>query len=618
MPDRPEKKKKDDKTRLSLKRILSNQAFLFGVIRKSCPARLFAEAGIMVALAVTDFLSYSLLLRIAVNGINDGRPFSQIALLTAGFFGAKILIYVFQGRYYDIWRPVMEENTVKHIQKTLFSKAAEVDLACYEDPAFYDKYIKAINEGVGRVNDLISALVNTIYTVITLVANSVLMFTIDPVLILFSVVPFAASFLRIVVNKQNYKKDMLEQEQSRRRKYVRRIFYLNDFAKEVRLTGVERPMMDYYNSSSKTVLKGIKKYGLRVAGLDYVTDMSHSVVSYLGGIIYCVWRAASGAMLYGDAVVATQVVSEISNSLSSTVGCFTDFHKIALYTENLRTFLDYETKIKDGPDAVSPRGGDIVFENVGFTYSGAENPALKNVNIRIGRGERIALVGHNGAGKSTLIKLLMRLYEPTEGRILLDGRDVRDYKLNEYRAGFGAVFQDVRLFSLPVAHNVLGRSLKDEADRENVIGALKKSGSYDRVMKMENGIDTVLTREFDDKGEVLSGGEAQKLAIARVFTRDYFCIVLDEPTSALDPLAEADMYRHMNEAADEDKAVVFISHRLSSAVDADRVYLLDGGSVIESGTHAELMAKNGVYAEMFRRQAENYRTSGDKREEAAG
>lgn len=610
------KKENNKKEKLPFKRRMQNHIFLLKIIMKACPARLFFDLSFNALFGLTEFLSYSLLLRYAINGISEGRSFGSIAALTAGFFGVQILLLVMNNLYNDVWAPRLGENANRYVQRMLFNKAREVDLSCYENPEFYDKYIKALNEGAGRVSELINSISSTAYVAVTLIANAALILTIDPWLVLFAVIPFAASFLKIRRDKLEYEKNMIEAEQGRRRKYVRRVFYLNEFAKDVRLTTIERPMMKYYNDSSETVLRGIKKYGLRMWGLSYVMSVARRVISYLGSIIYCVVRTTAGEMLYGDAVVAIGVVGNISEMLSQAVSDVTDFRKIALYTENLRKFLDYEPKIAPNADGLDPQGGDIVFENVSFTYDGCDKPALENVSIRVGRGERVALVGHNGAGKSTLIKLMMRLYEPTSGRIMLDGRDVSEYKLAEYRAGFGTVFQDVRLFAMTVAENVLGRRAESDDDREAVVSALKKSGAYDRVMKMKHGVDNMLTREFDDDGEVLSGGEAQKLAIARVFARDNFCIILDEPTSALDPIAEAEMYKHMNEAADGDRSMIFISHRLSSAVDADRIYLLDNGRVIEEGTHGELMAKNGAYAAMFLRQAENYRTSGDSEKEA--
>ncbi|MBQ1933583.1 MAG: ABC transporter ATP-binding protein, partial [Clostridia bacterium] len=219
-------------------------------------------------------------------------------------------------------------------------------------------------------------------------------------------------------------------------------------------------------------------------------------------------------------------------------------------------------------------------------------------------GEHIALVGQNGSGKTTLVKLLLRLYDVNEGKITLGGTDIREIDLDSYRESFSCVFQDFKIFSMSVEQNVFLRRRR-EGDRELAEYALKESGAYDKIATLEKGIDTTLTREFDENGANLSIGEQQKVSLARVFAEDTPFAVLDEPSSALDPIAEHKMFENMMRAA-KGRSVVFISHRLSSAVDADRIYLMDSGTIAECGTHAELMAKNGKYAEMFRLQAESY------------
>ena len=214
------------------------------------------------------------------------------------------------------------------------------------------------------------------------------------------------------------------------------------------------------------------------------------------------------------------------------------------------------------------------------------------------------MVGLNGVGKTTLVKLLLRLYDPTEGVILLGGQDIREYDIDSYRACFGIVFQDYKQIALSVGENVLGRPMRD-GDEKTVEIALRKAGLWDKISKLPNGIHMVMTKEFDENGLILSGGESQKLAIASVYARDCSIVILDEPSSALDPLAEKEMYDQMYRAC-EGKTVIFISHRLSSATDADRIILMENGTIKEMGTHGELMKRGGSYAEMFRAQAESY------------
>jgi len=232
--------------------------------------------------------------------------------------------------------------------------------------------------------------------------------------------------------------------------------------------------------------------------------------------------------------------------------------------------------------------------------------SLDGINLTIKRGEKIAIVGYNGAGKTTLTKLLMRLYDPTEGEILYNGRDLKDYDIPSLRARIGTVFQDYKIFAATIAENVLSDTCA-EADRDTVIDALTKATFSDKLNSLEKGMDTELTKEFSEEGVNLSGGESQKVAIARIFARPYDLIIMDEPSSALDPTAEYELNHTILEYA-KDKTVVFISHRLSTTRMADKILMFADGKLMESGTHDELMALNGKYAEMFRLQAEKYRT----------
>ena len=240
-----------------------------------------------------------------------------------------------------------------------------------------------------------------------------------------------------------------------------------------------------------------------------------------------------------------------------------------------------------------------------FNYEGQPKPALSNINFTINAGEKIAIVGHNGAGKTTLIKLLQRLYDPSEGEILVNGENIKSYRLSSYRNLFGSVFQDYQLFATTIAENIMLRGGITDKDRTTVKGALIRTGIYDKIKILSNGVDSNVTREFDNEGAMFSGGEAQKIAIARIFAGKQEFIIMDEPTSALDPIAEQEMYRNMFEVC-EGKTVIFISHRLSSATMADRVYMFENGEIIEQGTHSELLAMNAKYADMWHKQADTY------------
>ena len=240
-----------------------------------------------------------------------------------------------------------------------------------------------------------------------------------------------------------------------------------------------------------------------------------------------------------------------------------------------------------------------------FAYDENDKKALKNISLTIKPYEKVAFVGYNGAGKTTLTKLLMRLYDVSDGEILLNNVNIKDYKVKEYRNGFGAVFQDYQMFASSIGENVIMDEINQES-KIQILNALHHSGFTDKLKSLEKGIETSITREFDDAGVNLSGGEAQKVAIARVFAKPCSVIILDEPSSALDPISEYNLNQTMMEAT-KNKTVIFISHRLSSTRMADKIYMFEKGEIIERGSHQELMEYNGKYAQMFNLQAAKYR-----------
>ena len=285
----------------------------------------------------------------------------------------------------------------------------------------------------------------------------------------------------------------------------------------------------------------------------------------------------------------------------------------ALYFQNLREFFEYEPKITSG-DKMPGKFESIEFREVSFRYPSAEKYSLENISFSINTGETFALVGVNGAGKSTLVKLLLRFYDVTEGEILYNGINIKEYDLDAYRNIFGAVFQDYKNFAISVYENVMCHECSDE-EKEIAEKALKQSGIWEKISSLPKGADTVLTREFDKNGIGLSGGENQKVSAARLFAKDFEFAVLDEPSSALDPIAEYKMYENLIEVT-KDKTVLYISHRLSSAVLSDKIIVIGNGKVLEQGSHSELMEKDGKYKEMFTLQASSYNK--EKEETANG
>ncbi len=567
--------------------------------------------------APLDFLLYTYLIRLIVDsaeGAEGAWSTGAIIIYICAVGGSAIAIWMTSNFYWQTVSPVYSQKINHTLRRKLYRKAADVDLACYETPEFYDKYVKAMDETQERVWKVMNTVDNLIWNFMTLAMTSFLIFTIDPFLILFALIPFALGVVRRKAKVIEHDQVTARKPVNRKYNYVRRTFYLGDYSKEMRMGGFFPRQLRMMEEVRREQIELTKKYGHKLALLDFIRIFGIEVVTILGATLYAVWRTigpGQGSMSIGDCLVVLNSIGNISYALSTLVQYFAEFSEHSLYIEDVRYFLDYEPKIREDESAEPANPGAIEFKNVHFKYEGAEKESLCGVDFKLREGERVALVGRNGSGKTTFVKLLLRLYDPSEGEIALNGKDIKDLRLSTYRALFGSVFQDYKLFSLSVKENVTLRPHR-EGDGELVTQALKESGAWSKIETLPRGIESTMTREFDDEGVNLSGGEQQKVSLARIFAEKTPFVVLDEPSSALDPIAEHKMFENMIRAT-EGRSVIFISHRLSSAVLADRVCMMEEGRIIEEGTHRELMERNGKYAEMFRLQAQNY--AGGERDE---
>lgn len=598
-------RRQDDKkkVKLPLKRMISNNLFMLGLIHK-------ASRGLVLKGIVTDifdicqqFVFGTWILSYILNSINKGKDFYEMAQVVMAWtvFGvfAIVICAVYDERVYR----VRILDVKRYIHRKVYEKASEVELKCYENPEYYDRFVKAIDECGIRADELILAIRKIITRVLSLLLNGTLIVMINPFLLLFAFIPLLVSAAQVKVNKVTYQKRMETLEEERHKEYARRVFYLADYAKEMRLTNMPELMLVRFQESGERVLRIIKKYGYKIACLRYLVSNCKDNLAPLGATFCAVWQAFVAKTIgYGDCLVIVNSIDRVSNALTNSSNELMKFQESALYIENLRAFMEYEPQLKGGSKEL-PAHGDIILDNVSFRYEGAAEETLHQVSMQFGAKEKVAIVGHNGAGKTTLVKLLLRLYD-AKGSITYGGGDIKEYNPAEYRSMFSAVMQDFHVFALSVAENVM-QDICTECDRENIQNTIEKSGLSAKVASFSKGIDTLMTKEFDNSGVQLSGGQQQKLAIAHVYSGKNRFVILDEPSSALDPIAEYEMYNRMVDAC-KDCGMIFISHRLSSAVLADRIYLMEQGEVAECGSHDELMKKNGKYAEMFRKQAQNY------------
>lgn len=600
------KNKKKDKDALPFKVIWKNNVWAMSVLHKAAPGFVFYRMLMRVLFALINFVIDTWLLRFILNSYSDGQ--TNLFFVVGAIAAAYLTDYLLSNVNNFVERFVIVKKCSKitrSIKKQIFYKTVEADLCCYEDPDYYDKYVKAMDEASNRVFGVFDSVIEFERLILNLILNGALLIIIDPFMLIFAIFPILFGLMRKKELKVYYKYVAEQKPIDRRKKYIRRTFYLADYAKEMRLTDMAPSQIEHFRELYGKYKKILRKHGVKRTILGFVGECSGDLISSVGSIIYAVYRTVvSGSMRVGDCAVTVNAIQQLDWMLNSAVSDLADFTEHALYIRDMREFLSYEPKIKRNENGRVARPGVIAFEHVSFAYIGAEHEALHDVSFKLDPDKRYALVGRNGAGKSTIVKLLLRLYEPTEGRITLDGIDLAEYELSSYRQMFCTMFQDFKLFSMTVAENVARRPLND-GDAARVLDALDLAGVGDKIRELDQKENTVLLKEFDKDGAVLSGGESQKVRLASVFFAKAPYAVLDEPSSALDPIAEYKVFEGMISAT-EGKSVLFISHRLSSAVLADEILVMEKGRLVEEGNHERLLAAGGVYASMFHRQAENY------------
>lgn len=396
--------------------------------------------------------------------------------------------------------------------------------------------------------------------------------------------------------------------------YDRELNYISDAggdfssAKDVRIFGMDKWFTKIFDRS----------YANRLNWYEQQDEWTfrHNVVSIIilrladfASYAYVIYMVVTGGIGAGDFVLYFNSIWNFGHSIRVAFDKFSGFKWLSNNTSYAREFLDMPDKTNRGKGEKLPTGEcELEFRNVSYTYSGAEKPTIQNVSFTLHKGEKLALVGLNGAGKTTLIKLMCGLYDPTEGEILLNGKPMNSYNRDEYFTLFGAVFQDIALLAVTIAENIAGADV-DNFDREKVYDCLKKAGLYDKVMSLPEKENTRLVKSVFENATELSGGQTQKLALARALYKDAPILLLDEPTAALDPIAEQEMYLKYADFT-KGKSSVFISHRLASTRFCDRIIMIENGTLTETGTHAQLMAQGGKYAELFELQSSYYNDKG--------
>lgn len=556
------------------------------------------------------FLEHVILIKFVFDSVQYGTSFSTVAF----YIGLMVLFiaicFVLDSIYFQSVEPKGKELLYQKIRMELYEKAIHTDLANYDNPTYYNDYVWSANDAHNRIDATINNIKKICRSATVIITSTSFFLFIDKLGLLFVLASFLLTlFISMITNKLRYKMQMELNEKDRKRIYLKRLFYLADYAKEMRLYSIKGRFFRDFSDTNKDMQSIVKTYSKKQFWLKFCSDYIFNELILSGlYVAYIVFMSlVKGTLSYGSAVTLLNSSWRLKGNMQYMTTLISEMQENSLYIEKLRRFLDQENNIKEAkhPLDIPKQFNGLQLQEVRFQYNATDKPIINNVSLSIKPGEKIAIVGYNGAGKTTLTKLIMRLYDVTSGEICLNGMNINQIKLNDYRMIISSVFQDHQLFAAKLSENVIMDNRASE-DPLLIREALNKSGFGNKLTSLDLGIDAQLTKEFDESGIELSGGEGQKIAISRVFAKPTLLIILDEPSSALDPMSEYHLNQVMLEKA-EDRPIIFISHRLSTTKMVDRIYMMEHGQIIEQGSHDELIKLDGKYAQMFNLQASRYR-----------
>ncbi len=503
------------------------------------------------------------------------------------------------------------ELVIKQIKLRIMNKSHELDLQYFDLPEFYEKLENANREAGMRPIQVITKTFTAASTLIELISYIAVMATapgLGLAAFIIMAVSLPSAIISFIYRKRNFNYKRRRSKDRREMNYYSDVLVNKDIVKEVRIFGLTDFFADKFKKVFGEYFKGLRTLVLS----ESLWQIALGIVSVIVNLLFCgivALRVLSGEIMLGDYTLYTGAIMSIATCIATLISTSAGVYEGTLFIDNLMYFMNKSPGIVPmvTPGAKVKRDAPhtIEFKNVSFHYPGSERCVLQNINITFSPGQTTVLVGLNGAGKTTLIKLLTRLYDPTDGVILLDGRDIREYDLESLYGMFGIIFQDFGRYAVTVGENISFGDLSLTPSHDSLMEAARQSNADGFIEKLPQGIDTPLTRQFERTGSELSGGQWQKLAIARAFYSRSDILVLDEPTASLDPLAEQEIFNEFDRLR-SGKMSIFVSHRLSSATTAGQIIVLEGGRVVEKGTHKELMEQKGKYYNLFSVQAKRY------------
>ena len=509
----------------------------------------------------------------------------------------------------DSYNPKNNVLIQQKLQKIIFDKVKTLDVSCYENSDFYNKYVRAMNEIESRFFKIMDTILQFVSGSVSIFSMSILITTLNPIFIIFAILMVINTMMRgYKSNQYKYLLDKDNTKSQRYRNYVKRVFYLEQYTKDIKIYPLYSLFTSIYDKATEKIIDNVMKYNRKIVWIDLYSMLFSVLTTSIMLYILC-YKVIEGKLTASDFMILFTSVNNLSTNLSGILNVFPSLAIHSLYIDNLLEVLNYKPKVKVKKPGISIDNcnfNKISFKNVSFKYEDNNGCVLSDISLSIESGKKVAIVGRNGSGKSTFVKLLLRLYDPQYGIIEMNDNRYCDLDIKSLREKFSVMFQDYNIYALSIGEIILMEAVTNKKQETLVWDALKFAGLHDKVSKLSKGIHTAVTREFDNDGVYLSGGEKQLLSIARAYASKGSVLVFDEPSSSLDVFFEQQLFSKLR-AMGKNKTVIFITHKLYSTVDADIIYFFETGRIIESGTHSELIKLKGKYRNMYDTQLTQYK-----------
>lgn len=590
-----------------MRKIFKNNIFMIKQIYKYCRSQLF------VSLINAIFNSFNIIvniifMRYIVIVIMEKSNLNKLFFVLGIYLVYQMVYSCINAYLQQVIIPNNFQIIHKGMQIDLFEKAKKIDFECFDEASFLDKYYMAMQQSDSRaiaVLSTISIMIGNIFAIVSLFSFIGYVNTFSIIVILLSVI--ISLIINSYVSQMQKEYHVEKSSLNRLSNYVTKIFTMKEYERDIKIYSKFSNLLEnLFSDTSENILLLIKKYGQKTFSFSCI-DNINIIFSNIIITGYFSYKALKSSIDVADFVTLLNASQQLLIKIKDVFQVIPQFYEHSIFIENFKEFMGYQPKIKINENGKKiDEKVSIRFEKVNFKYPNLKENTLNNINFSIEPGQKIAIVGENGAGKTTLIKLLLRLFEPSEGGIYINNIDYKQYCYKSLIDSISIVPQDIHLYAVSIAENILMRKIENaEKDEKLVIKALEYVGLYEKVCLLPDGIYTNLSKEFNSTGVLFSGGEYQRLAIARAYAKDSKIVILDEPSSSLDPIAEQQILETMFKLM-TDKTVIIISHRLTNIKKADKIYMIQEGTIVEEGTHDELMLINGEYAYMYKEQAKKY------------